>query len=166
MATSTPLTESSHSRQPRIRRQAGYGALIALNVVGLYIAHRLLDWEWPRFLTVEFDDVLPIITVSFLVSIAVNVVYCFDDSPRIKSVGEILDALTGFVAAVWLWQVFPFDFSTYATDWSWLVRLVIAIAIVGTVVGMIVETVKLVRGPQSEERSATGANPTPSGHTT
>lgn len=44
-----------------------------------------------------------------------------------------------------LWQVFPFDFAGYATDWSWLLRVAVIVGVVGTGIGVVVHLVKLVR---------------------
>ena len=137
--------KQSDSRPPLAARRAGYAVMAAIGAVGLYVAHRLVDWGWPRFLTAEFEDVLPVVTVSLVVSILVNLIYCLDDSPPVRSLGELIDAVTGLVAAVRIYQVFPFDFSTYASDWSWLVRLVLIVVIVGCLIGAAVHLGKLLR---------------------
>ena len=103
----------------------GYVLAAAINGVMLWIAHQLLDWEWPSFLTPEYDDLLPIITVSFAASIVANLVYAFRDSWPIKPIGELITTVIGFVVALRFWQVFPFEFS--GDDWSWLVRLILII---------------------------------------
>ena len=132
-------------------KRFGYLLAAVLNGVFLWIAHQLLDWEWPGFLTPEFDDVLPIITFSFVVSIAANLVYAWRDTYPIKPVGEMATAAIGFAVALRTWRVFPFDFSGYDADWTWLARLVLVAVMVGTAIGFVANSVKLARGPRPSE---------------
>ena len=62
-------------------------------------------------------------------------------------IGEMITAAVGFAVALRTWRVFPFDFTGYDTDWSWLVRLILIIVMVGTAIGFVAESVKLARGP-------------------
>ncbi|MFW2381299.1 MAG: hypothetical protein ACN4GZ_06025 [Acidimicrobiales bacterium] len=127
-------------------KRLGYLLAAALNGVMLWIASQLLDWGWPGFLTPEFDDVLPVITVSFVMSIIANLMYAWNDSWPIKPIGELVTSVVGFVAAQRIWEVFPFEFS--GNDWSWLVRLVLAAAMAGTAIGAFAQLVSLAKGPK------------------
>lgn len=49
----------------------------------------------------------------------------------------------GVAAAIRIWQVFPFDFSDYSTNWSWLVRTLLLIAIVGGTISAVGNAAKL-----------------------
>ena len=151
--------ETDRQRVPRTLRSTGYLVAATLNGVFLWVAHHMVEWDWPRFITPAWDDVLPLVTASLLVSIVANLVYAVDDSAPVKSIGNILTSGVGFVVAVRMWQVFPFDFSTYAVDWSWLARLATGIAIVGSALGVIVETARLLRWPDSHDRRAQGTPP-------
>jgi hypothetical protein len=131
------------NRQPPGRR-VGYLVAAVFDVVFLWIANHLLDWQWPRFLTVEFDDVLPVLSASIIVSIVVNVIWVAFDPPWFKALGNIITSAFGIAVGVRTLEVFPFDFSTYARDWAGLVRVIVVIAIVGSAVGVIVNLVKLV----------------------
>lgn len=122
----------------------GYLVGAAVNTVMLWVAHNLLDWDWPGFLTSEFDDVLPLITFSFVVSIVANLVYVLNDGWPVKPTGELTTAAIGFVVALRIWQVFPFEFTE--RDWSWLVRSVLVVAMVGSALGAVAALVKLARG--------------------
>jgi hypothetical protein len=126
-------------------KRFGYVIAAAINAVFLWISHQLLEWGWPRFLTSDFADVLPLISVSFVASIATNLAYAWNDSPWRKSLGSLVTSAISLLVAVATYEVFPFDFSTYAKDWSWLARTVLVIAIVGTSVSVIVESVRLLR---------------------
>lgn len=131
-------------RVPTTGKRVGYVIAAAFNALFLWIAHQLLDWQWPRFLTDEFADVLPLITVSFVAGIVVNLAYVWYDDPWFKSVGEIVNGAISLAVAIDMYAVFPFDFSSYATDWSWLARLVLIVAIVGTSIGVVVEVVRVI----------------------
>ena len=131
-------------------KRLGYLVASAANGVMLWVAHQLLDWEWPEFLTAEYDDVLPIITVSFVAGIVANAVYAWKDAWPVKPVGELATTVIGFVVALRLWQVFPFEFT--GDDWSWLVRVVLVLAFIGTTLGAVAQLVNLAKGglPQSD----------------
>jgi hypothetical protein len=49
------------------------------------------------------------------------------------------------VAAVRVWRVFPFDFSNNALDWALLVRWALLVVIVGSVIGLIVNVMALLK---------------------
>lgn len=134
-------------------KKFGYLLAAAVNVVLLWVAHQLLDWEWPGFLTPDFDDLLPILTFSFVASIVVNLVYAWNDAHPIKPLGEMITAAIGFAVAVRAWRVFPFDFSDYDSDWSWLVRVILVVAMVGTAVGFIAQLFKLATGSTKDDTS-------------
>lgn len=135
-------------------RRVGYAVAAVCNAAFLWIAHQLLDWGWPDFLTDEFDELLPIVTFSFGVGIIVNLALIGYDPPWFRSVCSITTSAIGFVVAVRTYQVFPFDFSSYDVDWSWLARLVVIIVVVGSALGVIVEAVKLATGRATEWRPA------------
>jgi hypothetical protein len=143
MTTTSPTTERSGRSAPG--RRAGYVITAAINAAVLWIAHQLLDWQWPRFLTDEFADVLPLITISCIASIVTNLAYVWYDPAWFKSSGNLVTSGIDLIVAIQMYAVFPFDFSTYATDWSWLARTVLIVVIIGTSVTVIVELVRLVR---------------------
>ncbi len=142
-------------------RRVGYGVAALINLVLVWVTHQLLDWEWPGFLTPDFDRVLPIVTASLLVSVAANAWFSWSDSGWRKPAGDLATSAIGFVAAVRVWQVFPFDFTGYEHDWSWLVRGVLILAVAGTAIGTAAAVVKLSSGsardafvdPSDENRS-------------
>lgn len=122
-------------------RHFGYLVAAACNAVLLWVAHQLLDWGWPGFLTEDFDRVLPYVTVSLVVSMVANLGFALDDRTWRKPLGELASAVAGLVSAWQTWVVFPFEFT--GTDWSWLVRTVLVVGIVATAVGSIVHASRL-----------------------
>jgi hypothetical protein len=153
MGTST--TSSPPDRRPRwadvaarpdadAGRRAGSVAAAICNAVLLWVSHQLLDWQWPRFLTPEFQDVLPIVSASFVATIVANLLFVAYDARWFTSLLNAVTSAISLTAGIRLLQVFPFDFSTYATDWSWLVRLVLVVGVIGTAVAVVVYTVRLL----------------------
>jgi hypothetical protein len=146
--TSTLTRDSKPtSWHPTPGRRFGYLIAIAINAWLLWFVNQLPDWEWPRFLTDEFSDVLPVMTAAIVASIVVNVLFFWYDATWFKSLGNLVAAGFGFAVALRLYQVFPFDFATYASNWSWLARFVVIVALAGTAIGFIAESVKLVTLP-------------------
>jgi hypothetical protein len=127
----------------RMARSIGYGIAVLINLALIYIVRNITDWDFARFLTEDFDALVPLITVSLSVSVAVNVIYMFDDRPTIKSAGQIAVNLISIFVTIQILQVFPFDFSTYMFDWSVIVRVLLILAIVGSVIGTLAEVRKL-----------------------
>lgn len=127
---------------------------IGINVLVAVVANNILSWEVLPWLTPEFDDLLPIINIAIAVNIVLNLVYMAYDPPKLKAVGEIGVNVIAIVVLVSTFQVYPFDFSAYefpvdvsAFDLSWdsVARLVLGLAIFGTAVAVVTETVRLFR---------------------
>lgn len=122
----------------------GYVAAIVVQALFLWVAHHLLGWGWPSFLTSSFEQVLPWITASIIVSIVVNACFLIWDRGLFRALGDTATAMMGVAVGVVTWDVFPFDFSGWGTDWSWLVRLVVAVGIVGSAIGVVVNGTRFV----------------------
>jgi hypothetical protein len=137
--------------KPKAAVQFGYMVAIAVNIAMLVIANNILAWGWVPFLTADFEQVLWLINLSLLATIAVNVVYLAYDAPWFKSVCQIgLGGIT-IAVAVRTYQVFPFDFSDSQFNWEPVARFVIVLTVIGTVITTITALVRLARGgPVSE----------------
>ena len=152
MTTSTtPIASSADKRRADRRqpstagRRTGYMIAALINVVGLWIVHHFLEWEWPSFLTDDFSDLLPYITASFAATIVVNLLWALRDPAWFRHVAQIGLNLVAIRAAVRTWEIFPFDFTGYAPAWETAARVVIIVSLFGLVVATIVEVVRLVR---------------------
>jgi hypothetical protein len=128
-----------------IVRRSGYLIAIAVNVVMLYVVNNLLAWNILPFLTDDFGRVLWLIDISLVATIVVNFIYLAYDRSWFRSLGQIGLNLISLAVAVRMYQVFPFDFSASAFDWTQIARVVIIFTILGTAIGAIVEGLKLVR---------------------
>ena len=144
MSTTFSPTHPAVSGRPTASRRFGYLVAIAANAVMLYGAHHLLAWGWPRFLTDDFETLLPIVTASFVAGMLANAAFVCFDAAWFKLLANIVTSAIGFVVALRTWQVFPFDFSGYDHDWSWLVRVVLVVAMVGAAISVVVESVRVI----------------------
>jgi hypothetical protein len=136
----------------RAGRRFGYGVAVVINVAMLIAVQYIYGWGWLPFLTLEFNDVVPWISLSLVASILANLVYQFYDSPPVKSTGQILVNLIGIFVSYRVFQIFPFDFSGYDFDWAVVVRIVLILAMVGAGIGVLTEAVKLVSSGTERER--------------
>lgn len=126
-------------------RRLGYVVTIIVNVVVLYIASNIVAWGWFSWLTADFDEVVPYISISILASIVVNALYVVYDGAWFKSIGETITLVLTLIANVQLLRVFPFDFSAYQWNWDAIVRVVLILATIGMIAGIIAQLATLVR---------------------
>lgn len=137
--TATRTTDPTAARNP-------HGAVEAaiVNLVPLWVANHLLEWEWPPFLTPEYSS-RPSTTTCCRGSRSPSAppsppTCCGRCDPRwLRHLGEAaLDAVT-IVVAVRMWRVFPFDFTTDSRIWGVGDRALIVIAGAGAAIGLLVE---------------------------
>ncbi len=126
-------------------RRLGYVITIILNVVVLYVANNIVAWGWFPWLTADFDEVVPYISVALLASIVVNAIYILYDKAWFKSIGETIGLVLSLIANLELLRVFPFDFSAYQWNWDAIVRVVLILATIGMIAGIIAQVVTLLR---------------------
>ncbi|TFB50381.1 hypothetical protein [Cryobacterium tagatosivorans] len=138
--TSTASTRKTGSASRRV----GYAFAIAINGVLLYLVNVWPGWQIIPFLTADFREVLGLVNASLIAGMVVNFFNLLLDWRWVRAVGDLVTLGIGLAGLVLFWQVFPFDFPG-AFDWSLLVRIVIVLAMVGTVIGMIVQVVTLIR---------------------
>jgi hypothetical protein len=125
-------------------KRIGYAIAVGVNAVMLYVVNNLLAWEVPAFLTEEFERVLPVLNISIVASIVVNLMYVAYDAPWFKSLGQVVLSAIALVATIRTLEVFPFDFARYDFNWEVVARGCLILATVAIVIGLITETVKLV----------------------
>ena len=143
-------------RASRSTRRFGYLVAVAVNLVLLYVVNNLLAWDVLPWLTDDFEQVLPILNLSLLATMVINVVYVWFDPRWFKSLTQIGLSVISLIAAVRLFRVFPFDFSPYEFGWATLTRFVLIIVMIGITIGVIAESVKFITGVVR----AAGAGPT------
>ncbi|MBC7292309.1 MAG: hypothetical protein H5T83_13370 [Actinotalea sp.] len=160
MSTSADATRSAapdrapalpqHGRSPgSAARRAGHvlGALV--NVALLLAVTVLPGWDVVPFLTPAFDQVVGLLVVSLAVSAAAELTYAVIDRPAVKAIGDLVTLALSLLVTVRLLQVFPFAFGDSAVPWATIARVLLVLAVVGTVVGMVAALVTLVRAGSS-----------------
>jgi hypothetical protein len=139
----------------RTGKRLGYGIAVIINLAMLVVVQNILDWGWLPFLTEEFAEVVPWISLSLVVSIVANLIYQFNDTRTVKSTGQIVTNLVSIVVTYAVLQVFPFDFSSYEFNWAPIVWIMGILAIVGAGIGVLTEAIKLISGGRGKEVAGT-----------
>lgn len=143
----------SELRPPRLR--VGSGVAVVINLALLIITDNLLDWGWLPFLTGEFAELVPWISVSLMLSIVTNLFYLFEDRLEVRAVGQILVNLVSIVVTYRILLVFPFDFDGYAFAWEVIARIALVLAIVGAGIGILFESIRLGTGGYTHAKEVT-----------
>lgn len=142
-----PVTVTKPKPLPRrpslASRRFGYVVAVLVNVALLVVVNNILDWDILRFLTRDFERVIPILNVSLGASILANLVYLSYDAPWFKSLAQIGLLGISMAVTVRMYRVFPFDFSRYEFDWTTVAKVVLILAMVGVGLGILAEFVKL-----------------------
>ena len=139
-----PATDSKPTGPSAITR-FGYLVAIAVNFGMVAVVNNILEWDVVPFLTSDFSRLVSFISLSLSLTIAANVIYLAFDPPWFKSLSQIGLLLVSLAVTIRIYQVFPFDFSSYDFDWSLMTRWILIIAIAATCIGMLAEAAKLVR---------------------
>jgi hypothetical protein len=134
-------------------RRFGYTVGIVINVAVLIVVQNILAWGWLPFLTDEFVEVVPWISLSLTMSILANLIYEFNDDPPVKSAGQVVVNVVSVLATYQIFKVFPFDFSTYSFNWGVVTRVVLILAMVGAGIGAATEAIKLAAMAREKERT-------------
>lgn len=146
------------SRVPKVRvarpaRRLGYTIVALVNGVLLYLINVVPGWEALSFLTDDVTLVLGLLNASLVVGIVVNVVWVLADPPWLRSIGQLVVSAVSLGVILAVLDVFPFDYSEWSFDATLLTRVVLVIAAVGTVIGLLVEAVGLVRWAVGREET-------------
>jgi len=160
--TQQPISRQARpAREARPARKVGYLVSVIVNVVLWVLVNVRPGWRELPFLTESFTEVLWLVNLSLIVSAAVNAVYLVFDPAWFKSVSQILVLAVGLVASIRMWQVFPFDFSGSSFPWESVTKVLLVIAIFGSVVAIITELVNLARLPGGQVDPGARRQPLP-----
>ena len=112
----------------------------------------------PFFLLDSYADVLWAINMSLIVQIVLNLVLIFFHPLFFHYLIQTVFNLVSIVALVWIIRIFPVDFTSRLGDWfNTLFRVVLIVALVGTIIGGITNLVKFFRSLfRSEPRGESG----------
>jgi hypothetical protein len=132
-------------RLARSGRQFGYLVAVAVNAALFYVVAHVAAWNWPQFLTEDFDRVDQLILISIGAAIVANLAYVAFDELVFKSFAEATLNVISLVATIRVYQVFPFDFTGYEFDWTWVARLVLILVLVATTISFLTQIVRGIR---------------------
>lgn len=127
-------------------RRFGYAIAVVVNAALVWVVLNIQDWDVLPFLTDRFPEVIPWVVFSLTVSILVNLIYQFDDSPSVRAFGDMFTGLVGAWSAYRVLAVFPFEFTGDGFDGSTLIRVLLILGIVGGAVGATAALVRLIAG--------------------
>jgi hypothetical protein len=137
------MAVTDRARRPSAAtRRAGYGLAIGFSAALLFVLNSWPGWQAIPFLTSGTDQVLGLVNLSLAAGIAANAVYLVYDSPRVKSLGDLVTTGIGLATAIRIWQVFPFSLSD---GWSTAVRIMLVVCIAGSGIALVVQIVSLAR---------------------
>ena len=143
------MTTTVTRRPSRASRRGGYVIAGVINAVLLWLIHVWPGWDAVPFLTGDFTAVLWLVDVSLVVTIALNLVYLVRDPRWLTAAGAVLTTAIGLAAVVRLLQVFPFDFGG-SGFWPPVFRILLWVALVGSVIAIITNAVIAVRRAGTE----------------
>jgi hypothetical protein len=142
-----PASHAAPTVSRRTGRRIGYIVAILVNVAFAWILNVWPGWQEIPFLTPAAGDVVPLVNFSLTVAVVANLVYLFADGVRVKAFGEMVVGVVNLMVTAVLLEVFPFSFTGYWAGWEWMARFVLIIALIGTGISVVVNLVRLVRGP-------------------
>ena len=140
MTVSAPAERTS-----RASRRVGYAFGAGIDLVLLYLVNVSPGWDAVPFLTNEMPQVLGWVNASLLAGVVANLVYLVWDAPPVRALGDTIVGVVGLVAAIRVWQVFPFSFDDNGFDWAQFVRVLLVLGIAGTAIAVVVQIVNLVK---------------------
>jgi hypothetical protein len=130
----------------RLGERFGYTAAATVNLVLLYLVYVWPDWDVVPFLTERTPQVLGPVALSLIIGVAVNLAFSIGAVAWVTAFGRLSGAAVAWWSLVRIWAVFPFTFADDAVWWV-PVRLLLAVAVVGTAVDVIVQVIRLVQKP-------------------
>lgn len=139
------MTSTLARRPSTASRRGGYVVAAVINAVFLWLIHVSPGWDAVPFLTADFQQVLWLIDLSLVVTIALNLLYLIRDPRRLTAAAAVVTSAIGLAASVAMLQVFPFDFGT-SSFWPVVFRIALWVAIVGSAIAVVVNLVAVVRG--------------------
>lgn len=140
------MTLTEPTRRPSVAtRRVGYVVTVVCDATLLYLINVWPGWKAVSFLTEDTHQVLGLVNLSLAAGLVANLVYLAQDAPLLKALGDLVTTGIGLAVLARIWQVFPFDFTGWSVDWSWLVRVVLGVGIVGSLIGIAVQVASLLR---------------------
>ena len=145
MSTDPRAAASTRAQPGPVGRRVGYALAILVNVVLFLLVNVWPTWRVFPFLTEDMLDVLALVNLGLIAGAVVNVFNLVFDLRWMRAAGDLITSVIAVITLVRFWDVFPFAFPDSGFDWEVLTRVVLGVAIGGTVIAVIVQVVMLVR---------------------
>lgn len=140
------MTSDSRSRRPSVAgRRIGYAIAVLINGALWLVVNVWPGWRAAPFLTEATTQVLWLVNLSLVVGLVINAIYLAYDPPWCRALGDLVTTVIALVTTTRIWQVFPFALATHPFNWAMLARVLLMVAIVGSVIGVIAQIVALAR---------------------
>jgi hypothetical protein len=155
--TQNPNLRKTGSLKASSARRFGFVISVFVNAAFLYLLNISPGWESIPFLTADTELVIGWVNLSLVLGAVLNAIYVLASPPWFRRLGETVTAMVGFIVAIRLYAVFPFDFTGSGFDWTALVRIILIFGIVGTAIGVVAGIIRFVAavGRSGSNRSAT-----------
>jgi hypothetical protein len=144
--TLTAAVDDGWRRRPGpTGRRIGYaaGAVVSLLILGAINVWP--GWQAVPFLTPDTVLVLPYINAAFVLAVIVDAILLIRDPPWLKALCYLVSGVVALAATIAVWQVFPFEWERFFFDATLLFRVLLAIGILGGMIGVVVQAVDFVR---------------------
>ena len=139
------MTVNAPARRPPVAaRRVGYVIAAALTAAFWFLVNVTPGWRAVPFLTEDAARVVTLVNVSLAVSLVANLMYLAYDPPWLRALGDVVTTGFGLAVLIRIWQVFPFRF-TGSFDWSVPLRILLFLAIAGSIVGIVINLVTFSR---------------------
>ena len=133
--------------EPRLARSgrvAGHIVAVVVNLALLVVVRNLLDWDvWPA-LTPAWNQVVPAITTTLLVTIVVHLLQMVWTAEWFRIVSDGVAAVVSCYASFRVLQVFPFEFDQDGFRWDLAFRGVLIVAIAGSAFAVLAVPLRLL----------------------
>jgi hypothetical protein len=118
-------------------RTSGYLVSVVIDVILLYAAQHLLQWDVP-WITPEWSDVVSAVSLSLAVSIVANALLLAYDEQWFHRLVDFVATGAALVAGYWIYLAFPFDFGA---EWNSLAHLVVGAVLLGLAIATVVTAI-------------------------
>lgn len=130
-------------------RRADCVASAIVNLLILWAMNVWPGWDVVPFLTSEMGSLVGLINASLVLGILASVAALAVDRPWFGSLRDLVTTAFSVIVEIRVWQVFPFD----VTDgWAVVIRVLLALAIGGTVVATGIHVRALARACADSKR--------------
>jgi len=143
------MTEQQTMARPTSNRRVGYVLGALANAVMLWLIHVWPGWQILPFLTGDTPQVLAWVDASLVAGIVVNAAHLGRDPGWLTPAGTLVTTAFGLAATLRVLTVFPFDLDP---AWATGVRVLLVVAVVGSLIGMLAALVSLLRMPSVARR--------------